>query len=71
MLTLRTSGIVETIPEGFEGREKIVDDIVGATMLQRATTFEDVGRVAAFAASEHARSMTATTLNISGGTLVD
>jgi NAD(P)-dependent dehydrogenase (short-subunit alcohol dehydrogenase family) len=70
-LTLRTSGIVEAIPEGFEGREKIVDDLVGATMLGRAATFEDVGRVAAFAASDHAAAMTATTLNISAGTMVD
>ena len=70
-LTLRTSGIVEAIPEGFEGREEIVDGIVGATMLGRAATFEDVGRVAAFAASDHAAAMTATTLNISAGTMVD
>jgi len=70
-LTLRTSGIVEAIPEGFEGREKIVGDIVGSTMLGRAATFEDVGRVAAFAASDHAAAMTATTLNISAGTMVD
>ena len=70
-LTLRTSGIVETIPEGFEGRETIVGDIVDATMLGRAATFEDVGRVAAFAASDHAAAMTATTLNISAGTMVD
>jgi hypothetical protein len=32
---------------------------------------EDVARVAAFAASDHARSMTATALNISCGTMVD
>ena len=70
-LTLRTSGIVEAIPEGFEGREKIVAGIVGSTMLGRAATFEDVGRVAAFAASDHAAAMTATTLNISAGTMVD
>jgi len=70
-LTLRTGGIVESIPEGFEGREKIVGDIVGSTMLGRAATFEDVGRVAAFAASDHAAAMTATTLNISAGTMVD
>jgi 3-oxoacyl-[acyl-carrier protein] reductase len=39
-------------------------------MLKRATTLEDVGSVAAFAASDHARTMTATALNISCGAIV-
>jgi len=34
-------------------------------------TLEDVGNVAAFAASEQARTMTATALNISCGAIVD
>jgi 3-oxoacyl-[acyl-carrier protein] reductase len=44
---------------------------VAPTMLGRAATLEDVGNVAAFAASNHARTMTATTLNISCGAIVD
>jgi enoyl-[acyl-carrier-protein] reductase (NADH) len=40
-------------------------------MLKRAATLEDVGNVAAFAASEQARTMTATALNISCGAIVD
>jgi enoyl-[acyl-carrier-protein] reductase (NADH) len=40
-------------------------------MLGRAATLDDVGNVAAFAASDHARSMTATALNITCGTEVD
>ena len=40
-------------------------------MLGRAATLEDVGNVAAFAASDRARSMTAATVNVSSGALVD
>ena len=40
-------------------------------MLGRAATLEDVGNVAAFVASDRARSMTAATANISAGTLID
>jgi 3-oxoacyl-[acyl-carrier protein] reductase len=71
VVTLRTGGIPETLPEGFEGRERIVETIVAPTMLGRAATLEDVGHVAAFVASDRARSMTAATANISCGALVD
>ena len=71
VVTLRTGGITESFPPDFEGREKIIADIEGATMLGRAATFEDVGHVAAFLASDRARSMTAATANISCGTLID
>lgn len=71
VVTLRTGGVPETIPEGFDGREAIVDGIEKATMLGRAATFEDVGNVAAFVASDRARTMTAATVNVSCGTLID
>jgi 3-oxoacyl-[acyl-carrier protein] reductase len=71
VVTLRTGGIPETLPEGFEGRERIVETIVAPAMLGRAATLEDVGHVAAFVASDRARSMTAATANISCGALVD
>jgi enoyl-[acyl-carrier-protein] reductase (NADH) len=71
VLTLQTGGITETLPEGFPGRQAIVDGIEDRTMLGRAATLADVGRVAAFAASDHARSMTATALNITCGSVVD
>jgi 3-oxoacyl-[acyl-carrier protein] reductase len=48
-----------------------VGDIDKTTMLGRAATFEDVGNVAAFVASDRARSMTAASANISCGALVD
>ena len=70
-VTLRTGGVPETIPEGFEGRERIVGDIEKMTMIGRAATIEDVGNVAAFVASDRARSMTAATANLSCGALVD
>jgi 3-oxoacyl-[acyl-carrier protein] reductase len=71
VLTLQTAGVPETIPEGFDGREAITADIEGRTMLGRAATLEDVGNVAAFAASDRARTMTATALNITCGSVVD
>ncbi len=65
-------GIVpESLPEGFEGREEIVDLIEGQSLLGRGATLEDVGNAAVFAASDWARSMTAATVNVSCGTLID
>jgi 3-oxoacyl-[acyl-carrier protein] reductase len=71
VLTLQSTGVPETIPEDFGGRDATTEEIVGRTMLNRAATLEDVGRVAAFAASDHARAMTATALNITCGDEVD
>jgi 3-oxoacyl-[acyl-carrier protein] reductase len=70
VLTLQTGGIPETLPEDLEPRQAIADDIAGKTMLGRAATLADVGHVAAFAASDYARSMTATALNITCGSVV-
>ena len=71
VVTLRTGGVPESLPEGFEGRERIVESIVGPTMLGRAATLEDVGNVAAFVASDKARTLTAAAVNISCGALID
>ncbi len=72
VVTLRTGGVPESLPEGIDGREAIVEKtIVAPTMLGRAATLEDVGHVAAFVASDRARTMTAATANISCGALVD
>ena len=71
-VTLKTGGVPESIPEGVEGREDIVERlIVAPTMLGRAATLEDVGNVAAFVASDQARTMTAATVNVSCGAIVD
>lgn len=71
VLTLQTGGITETLTEDFDGRDAIIADIEGKTMLKRAASLEDVGNVAAFAASDLARPMTATVLNITCGSVVD
>jgi enoyl-[acyl-carrier-protein] reductase (NADH) len=52
-------------------REMMAQGLIGLTMLKRPETLEDVGNVAAFAASDLARSMTATALNISYGRQAD
>src|SRR2546421_7174267 len=71
VVTLRTGGVPDSLPEGFEGREAIAEGIERLTMLGRAATLEDVGSVAAFVASDRARSMTAATVNVSAGALID
>jgi 3-oxoacyl-[acyl-carrier protein] reductase len=71
VVTLASGGVPESLPEGFEGREKIVEMIERQTLLGRAATLEDVGNAAAFAASDWARSMTAAIVNISSGSLID
>jgi 3-oxoacyl-[acyl-carrier protein] reductase len=71
VVTLWTGGVPETIPEGIEGREAIVQSIADQTLLGRAATLEDVGNAAAFAASEWGRTMTAATVNVSCGALID
>jgi 3-oxoacyl-[acyl-carrier protein] reductase len=71
VVTLQTGGIPESIPEGRDWPEAITEAIERKTMLKRAATLEDVGNVAAFAASDLARTMTATALNITCGAQVD
>jgi 3-oxoacyl-[acyl-carrier protein] reductase len=71
VVTLRTGGIPESMTGDFEGRDEIVGGIARSTMLNRAATLEDVGHVAAFVASDRARSMTAATANVSCGALID
>jgi NAD(P)-dependent dehydrogenase (short-subunit alcohol dehydrogenase family) len=71
-VTLRTGGIPETLPPELGGSaDGIERGIVDSTMLGRAATLEDVAAVAAFVASDHARTMTAATVNVSAGALID
>jgi 3-oxoacyl-[acyl-carrier protein] reductase len=70
VVTLATGGVPESIP-GFEGRQEIVEAIAEQTLLGRAATLEDVGNAAVFAASDWGRTMTAATVNVSCGALVD
>ncbi|HZQ05070.1 MAG TPA: SDR family oxidoreductase, partial [Anaerolineae bacterium] len=71
VVTIKTGGVPESIDEGEAARDEITEAIRESTLLKRAATLEDVGNVAAFVASDEARMMTAATVNISGGALMD
>jgi NAD(P)-dependent dehydrogenase (short-subunit alcohol dehydrogenase family) len=71
VVTLESGGVPESLPEEFDGREAIVELIERQTLTGRAATLEEAGYAAAFAASDRAASMTAATLNISAGALID
>ena len=71
VVTLKTGGIPESLPSDFEWRDEITESLVEPTLLKRAATLKDVGNVAAFVASDKAKSMTSTEVNISGGAMVD
>jgi 3-oxoacyl-[acyl-carrier protein] reductase len=69
VVTLQSGGVPETTREDW--REAITQSFVDTSMLRRAETLDDVGNVAAFAASDLARTMTATALNITCGRVAD
>jgi 3-oxoacyl-[acyl-carrier protein] reductase len=71
VVTLRSGGVPESIPAGFEGRDRIVTGLEEATLLGRCATLEDVGNAAVVAASKWGRTMTGATINVSCGTLLD
>ena len=69
VVTLNSGGVPETTREDW--REAITQSFIDSSMLKRVETLDDVGNVAAFAASDLARTMTATALNITCGREVD
>jgi NAD(P)-dependent dehydrogenase (short-subunit alcohol dehydrogenase family) len=69
VVTIISGGIPDTI--GDDDDPSIAKGIVDATMIGRAADYEDVGNVAVFVASDQARMMTAATVNISGGCVID
>ena len=71
VVTLKTGGVPESLSDNFAGKNEIAVGIQKATMLNRAATLADVGNVAAFVASDQARTMTATDVNISCGAIMD
>jgi 3-oxoacyl-[acyl-carrier protein] reductase len=71
VVTLATGGVPESLAGDVDGAQAITEMIEAQTLLGRAATLEDVGNAAVFAASDWARSMTAATLNVSCGTLID
>jgi 3-oxoacyl-[acyl-carrier protein] reductase len=70
-VSIRTGGVIDTIPQDFEGREALVESLEGMTLTGRGARLADVGDVAAFVASDKARTMTAATVNVSAGALID
>lgn len=70
-VTLRTGGVPDTIRDVMDGGEALAASLNEATMTGRAATLDDVGAVAAFVASDRARTMTAATVNVSAGALID
>lgn len=71
VVTLKTGGVPESIPDDFAGKDEIAAGLEQATLLKRTATLADVGNVAAFVASDQARTITATEVNISCGAIVD
>ncbi|HSJ54638.1 MAG TPA: SDR family oxidoreductase [Anaerolineae bacterium] len=71
VVTLKSGGVPESISDGFPGKAEITASIEEATLLKRAATLADVGNVAAFLASDLARTITATEVNISSGAMMD
>ena len=71
VVTLKTGGIVDSMPASTPERDQIAASILDSAMLNRTASLEDVGNVAAFVASDQARTMTSTEINISCGAIVD
>jgi NAD(P)-dependent dehydrogenase (short-subunit alcohol dehydrogenase family) len=71
VVTLKTGGVPESLPETIPERDAIAASILQAALLKRAASLADVASVAAFIASDQARTITATEVNISCGALFD
>ncbi|MFG1707746.1 SDR family NAD(P)-dependent oxidoreductase [Nonomuraea sp. M3C6] len=71
VVTMVTGGIPESMPDSVPIKKEIEAGLLEATLLGRTATLADVGDVAAFVASDRARTMTSATVNISCGAIVD
>ncbi|AMB60468.1 SDR family NAD(P)-dependent oxidoreductase [Microterricola viridarii] len=67
---IQTGGIVDANPAESPESAEIAEMVAAETLLGRAAVPEDVGAVAVFAASDHARTITAANLNISAGAIL-
>jgi hypothetical protein len=56
--------------EGDPIRDGLVESLVGSTLLGHGAILDDVGNVAAFAASDRARTITASAINITCGAII-
>jgi 3-oxoacyl-[acyl-carrier protein] reductase len=71
VVTLKSGGVPESIPDTFAGKDEIAAGLQQATLLKRTATLADVGNVAVFVASDLARTITATEVNISCGAILE
>lgn len=72
VVTLRTSGVPESIPaDQPEFRAELEKAMAATTLLGRTATLEDVGHVAVFAASDWARTITGASINMTCGATLD
>ncbi|HEU5471357.1 MAG TPA: SDR family oxidoreductase [Actinophytocola sp.] len=71
VLTLRTGGLPDTIPTDFPGSEGLRSWLQDQTLTGRTATLDDVGNLAAFAASDLARTITGAALNMTAGAVLD
>jgi NAD(P)-dependent dehydrogenase (short-subunit alcohol dehydrogenase family) len=71
VVTLKSGGVLESLPKDLPDADAITASIQDAALLPRTATLADVAQVAAFIASDHARTITATQINISCGALMD
>ncbi len=70
-VTIRTGGVGESLPADFEGRDEILEMLKEPSPMKAVADFADVGNVAVFLASDHARSITDTAVNIAYGAMPD
>ena len=71
VVTLHTGGLADSISSDGPGGRELLDTLTGQTLLGRIATAEDVGAVAAFAASDKAAMLTATSINMTAGSFTD
>src|SRR5712691_7439790 len=57
VVTIKTGGVTETLPDTLPGREEIIASIEQSSLLKRTASLADVGNVAAFVASDLARTI--------------
>lgn len=69
VVTIISGGVPDSMSNDLD--PSIAKGIVDATMIGRGADYDDVGNVAVFAASDLSRMMTAATINISGGSVID
>lgn len=65
-VTIQTGGMVD----GVQDQPEILEMVTGDTMLGRGATTADAANAAVFAASDRASMITASTINISGGSIL-